>query len=29
MVVDVVRIEGNIIPYDASKKEVNVVVTME
>ena len=28
MTVDGAAVEGNIIPYDASKKEVNVVVTM-
>ena len=28
MVVDGVAVDGNVIPYDASKKEVNVVVTM-
>ena len=28
MTVDGVTVDGNIIPYDASKKEVNVVVTM-
>jgi len=28
MVVDGASVEGNVIPYDASKKEVNVVVTM-
>ncbi len=28
MVVDGVEIEGNIIPYDASKKDVNVIITM-
>ncbi|MBQ7774621.1 MAG: glycosyl transferase [Lachnospiraceae bacterium] len=28
MVVDGVEVEGNVIPYDPSKKEINVVVTM-
>ena len=28
MVVDGVSVDGNIIPYDPTKKEVNVVITM-